>query len=101
MANLSEIVNWLKDREQRAVAEAEQFAQEHLPVLAKLAEHAATNPLIEAAMNAAHVNPAILAGLADTLNKFEADLAAALPPETPAGTDAEPDAEPDAAAPAA
>ena len=89
---LTEIAADLKTHFETAKTDAERFLEEKLPVVAQLAEHAETNPLVDAAMAAVHVSPAILAGLADTLNKFEADLVAALPPEpVPSGVDAEPD----------
>jgi hypothetical protein len=88
MATLNEIVAWLKEKEERAAAEAEEFAAQHLPVLADLAEQAASNPLVDAALKVVHVSPEILSGMASVLLKLDADLAALQP--APAPVPAEP-----------
>lgn len=75
--SLTEIVDWLKDREQRAQAEAVQFAEQHLPVLADVAQKAEANPLVQAAFAVTHVSPEVLSGMATVLLKLDADLEAA------------------------
>ncbi len=80
---LSDIVSELQSHFQTAKADAEAFLSDHLPRLAALAEHAAANPLIDAALAAVHLSPAVLAALADVIAKADADLAA-LAPAAPA-----------------
>jgi hypothetical protein len=95
--NLSQIVTDFKDHFETAKTDAEKFLTEHLPALAGLAEHAATNPLIDAALQAVHLSPEMLTALAAVITKADADLAALLPaPAAP-----EPAAEPVAEVPAA
>ena len=81
---LNEVVAWLKDKEERAQADAVQFAEVHLPVLAELATKAEGNPLVDAALSVVHVSPEILSGLATMLTKMDAELAALQPPPPPA-----------------
>jgi ribosomal protein L12E/L44/L45/RPP1/RPP2 len=67
----------LKAHFEQAVAEGEKFLGEHLPALGHLADQAASNPLITSVLNAVHVSPEILTGMATVIDKLEADLAAA------------------------
>jgi len=87
--HLDQIVTDLKDHFEKSKTNAETFLTEHLPALAGLAEHAASNPLIEAALGAAHLSPAMLTALADVITKADADLAALMPAAAPAEPAAE------------
>jgi hypothetical protein len=78
--NLSQIVTDFKTHFETSKTDAEKFLTEHLPALAGLAEHAATNPLIDAALSAVHISPEMLNALATVITKVDADLAALLPP---------------------
>ena len=91
--HLGDIVNDLKTHFESSKTAAETFLTEHLPALAGLAEHAATNPLIEAALNAVHLSPALLQGLAEVITKADAEVAALLPPAPAAPEPADPSAE--------
>lgn len=88
---LNAVVEWLKAKEQRAAADAKEFAETHLPVLAELATKAEGNPLVDAALSVVHVSPEILSGMAAVLTKLDADLAALQPPAPdPAPAEGEP-----------
>jgi len=87
---LSQIVTDLKDHFEHSKANAETFLEQHLPALAGLAEHAAANPLIDAALAAVHLSPSMLQALADVIGKAETELAA-LQPAPAAPESAEPD----------
>ncbi len=94
--NLTQLEADIRTEAQAAVAKAkevvthaETVVEQHLPQLADLAQKAATNPLIDAALSAVHVSPSFLASLAEMLMKADADLAALAPPPAPE-TPAEP-----------
>ena len=92
---LSEIVDWLKAKEERIKAEAEEFAEQHLPVLADLATKAAANPVIASILKAEHLSPTFLTALASAIDEAEAELAkltAAPPPAEPPADPAAPPA---------
>jgi hypothetical protein len=90
--NVMEIVDWLKAKEERAKAEAIEFGEQHLPVLADWATKAAANPVVVSIMKAEHLSPTMLTALASTIDEAEAELARLAPPEpVPSGPDAEPD----------
>lgn len=80
---LSDIVNELKAHFETVKNDSEMFLGDELPRLAALAEHAAANPLIDAALGAVHLSPAVLAALAEVITKADADLAALAPPAPP------------------
>jgi hypothetical protein len=80
--HLGEIVTDLKDHFEKSKANAETFLTEHLPALAGLAEHAASNPLIESVLKAVHLSPDMLTLLAQLVDKADADIAS-LQPATP------------------
>jgi hypothetical protein len=86
--NLTQIADDLKAHFESAETTAKTFLGQHLPQLSSLAEHAAANPLVDAAMNAAHLSPEILSALADTINKADAAIAALTPPPAPAEAEA-------------
>lgn len=93
--HLAEIVTDLKNHFEASKTAAETYLTEHLPALAGLAEHAAGNPLVDAAMNAVHLSPSMLQAFADLIAKAEADLAALQPPApAPEPAPAEPPAVP-------
>lgn len=98
MPHLAEIVTEFRQHFETAKTDAEKFLSEHLPALAGLAERAAGNPLVDAALNAVHLSPSMLQALADVITKAEADLAALQP--APASTGPDPDGQPADAVPA-
>lgn len=59
------------------------LAESKLPEFADLAQAAASNPLVDAALSAVHLSPAMLTALAGVVAKADADIAA-LTPESPA-----------------
>ncbi len=61
--------------------------EQHLPQLAAVAQQAASNPLVDAALSAVHLSPGFLTSIAELVTKAEAELAAIAPqnaPEPPA-----------------
>lgn len=78
--NLSEIVNDFKAHFETAKTDAEKYLSAHLPALEGLVQHAASNPLIDAALAAVHLSPEMLSALAAVIAKADADLAALQPP---------------------
>ena len=74
-AMISDLTSHFDSWKAAAVADAEKFAAEHLPVLNDL-KAAAGNPVVQSVLAAEHVSPEILAGLATVIDKLEADLAA-------------------------
>jgi hypothetical protein len=88
---LTEIVDWLKAKYERDKAEAVEFGEQHLPVLADFATKAAANPVVISVLKARHLSPTFLTALAAAIDEADAELERLAPPETPAGADAEPD----------
>jgi len=95
---LMEIVNEVKTRVERDVAEGRDLLESKLPTLANLADKAAANPVIDAVLNAAHLSPDWFTSLAEVINKADAALAvaddarkAAEAAAVPAAPPAEPD----------
>lgn len=67
------------------------LAESELPKLSGLAKTAAGNPLVDAALSAVHLSPALLTSLADMISKADSDIAAAgTAPAAPAETPADP-----------
>jgi hypothetical protein len=54
-----------------------ELAASHGPALASIAEKAASNPVIDAVMNAAHLSPDWFTALADVINRADAALGVA------------------------
>ena len=79
--NLSQIAQDLKDHFEADEAKAKSWLEEKLPEFADLAQRAAGNELVDAALNAVHLSPALLSGLAAAVRQADADLAASLPAE--------------------
>lgn len=75
--NLSEIVDRLKADAERDAAEAKEFLEEHLPVLASTASALSTNPVVAAVMGAVHLSPSFFAALASAITQADNDLGAA------------------------
>lgn len=96
MVNLQQVVTDLKTHFEDAEAKAKAFLEGHLPGLADLADKAAANPLIDAALNAVHLSPEILATLAEVINKADAELGQAKAAQAAAEAAAAPPAEPGA-----
>ena len=92
--HLSEIVNDFKNHFETVKTDAEKYLTEHLPALAGLAEHAAGNPLVDAAMQAVHLSPSMLQSLAEVITRADADLAALQPAPAPEPVPADPPAVP-------
>jgi hypothetical protein len=106
-----EIVNDVKAKLERDVAEGKTFLQEKLPALANLADKAQANPVIDAVLESEHLDPDWFASLADVIRKADTALgvaedarktaeaaAAAAVPADPAPADGAPAAEVPAAA---
>jgi hypothetical protein len=87
--NLSQIAQDLQAHFEDAEVKAKSWLEEKLPEFAEFAQKAAGNELVDAALNAVHLSPALLSGLAAAIRQADADLAAALPapaePEPVAG----------------
>jgi hypothetical protein len=77
--NLSQIAQDLKAHFEDTEAKAKSWLEEKLPEFADLAEKAGSNELVDAALNAVHLSPALLSGLAAAVRQADADLAASLP----------------------
>ena len=76
--NLSQIAQDLKDHFEADEAKAKSWLEEKLPEFADLAQRAAGNELVDAALNAVHLSPALLSGLAAAVRQADADLAASV-----------------------
>jgi hypothetical protein len=78
VVDLNQIEEALRTHFVNAEADAKTFLETHLPVLADLAQKAATNPALAAILNAAHLSevPEFLATIADLVVKADAALAA-------------------------
>jgi hypothetical protein len=98
--DLSAMITDLKAHFETEKLDVEKFLTGHLPALAGVAEKAAANPVIDAALAAVHLSPDWFTSLADVINKADAALgvavqareeaeataaAAAAPPEVAAG----------------
>lgn len=87
---VTEIVDWLKAKEERIKGEAVEFAEQHLPVLDEWVRKAAANPVVAAILKAEHLSPTFLAAMAAAIEEAEAELAKLQPaaPEQPAAQSA-------------
>lgn len=77
-------------------ADLEQFATSHIPDAVSTIDAAETNPVVQAVLNAVHVPPSVLNGIARTLLDLEEQFAAVTPApaDPPAEVPAEVPAEP-------
>ena len=85
--DLMQIVEWLKAKEERAKADAIEFGEVHLPVLAELAQKAAANPVCVSILRAEHLSPTFLTALAAAIDEADAELTRMQPPPVPAAAD--------------
>jgi hypothetical protein len=77
--DLTSMVDAFKTHFENAEAEAKTFLEQHLPVLADLAQKASVNPALAAILGAAHLNevPEFLATIADLVTKADTAIESA------------------------
>jgi hypothetical protein len=72
--DLTGMINDLRTHFETEKASVETFLGEHLPALAVVAEKAASNPVIDAVLAAAHLSPDWFTALAEVITKADAAL---------------------------
>lgn len=77
MSTLPEFVDRLRGDIEADLARAKVYGEEHLPMLANLAEQMSTNPLVAAALGIVHLEPGFLGTLASVITEADNKLGAA------------------------
>ena len=88
--DLAQLVQDARDKVAALDSGFKAFAEQKLPEVATLAQNAAGNPLVDAALSAKHLGPELLSSFAALITKADADIAALAPVPEPAAEPADP-----------